>query len=46
MKIIELRCYIDGKRKLTNKLTKKQAKYVLATAHHLSSFLKKGYKLK
>ena len=40
-----IRCFIDKKRKLTHKLTRKQAKVFIKTAAHLIKYLGKEYKL-
>ncbi len=40
-----IRCFIDKKRKLTHKLTRKEAKIFIQTAAHLIKYLGKEYKL-
>lgn len=45
MKTYAIRCYIDGKSKLTHKLTKKQAYNFKLAALHLINYLKKSYKI-
>ena len=40
-----IRCFIDGKRKKTHELTKRQARVFRKTALHLSKYLKKEYRL-
>jgi hypothetical protein len=46
MKTYAIRCFIDGERKFTHKLTKKQAQIFRQAAKHLSKYLKTEYKLK
>jgi hypothetical protein len=43
--VYEIRCFKDGKRLGTHKLSKTDAKYLRITARHLSAFLTKSYKL-
>jgi len=43
--IYTLRCFLNGKRKLSNKLTKNEAKNFYITALHLARFLYKSYGL-
>lgn len=41
-----IRLYINGKRKLSHKLTNKQASMFLFVNSHLASYLKEAYKVK
>lgn len=40
-----IRCFLDGKRKKTHELTKRQARIFRHTARHLSKYLTQAYKL-
>ena len=43
--VYTLRCFLNGKRKLSNKLTKNEARNFYITALHLSRYLYKSYNL-
>ena len=45
-KVFAVRCFIDGKRIKTHKLTKKQAKNFLIAANYLASYLQSEYDVK
>lgn len=45
MNIYAIRCFLNGKRKLTHRLTKKQAFQFRWTANILQRYLTKEYKL-
>lgn len=43
--IFAIRCYRNGKRKMSSQLTKREARNFRIAARHLSRFLTKAYKL-
>lgn len=43
--VFSIRCFLNGKRKLTHALTKTEAKNFRKAALHLSGFLTENYKL-
>lgn len=44
-KTYAIRCFLDGKRKKTHLLTKKEARVFRRAARHLTKYLSEAYKL-